>query len=135
MSNWLEPAWARAAMAIGRPATETAGADAEDAAAVAVWAVAAFGARMPKVGKLAAAAFTVLAAACAPGEALPDAVVSACAVVRLAAGAAAASLGGPAGAVDCWDAAALDASALAERSVAEAGFPAAASAVGALPSV
>lgn len=69
MSNWLEPACARAAMAIGRPAIETAAAGVEDADATAVCPVVVFVARMAKVGKLAVAAFTVLAAVCAAGAA------------------------------------------------------------------
>ena len=127
MSNWLEPACARDAMAIGRPAIETAAAGVEDAAAV-VWVVAEFVVRMPKAGKLAVTAFIVLVAVCALDEAPSDAGVSTCAVMRLAAGAAAASAGVMTDAAACWGLASPDAGVLAVGSAAAAGFPAAASA-------
>ncbi len=96
MSNWLEPPCARAAMAIGRPAIETAAAGVAVDAAVAVCAVAVFVAMMPKVGKFSVAALTVLVAVWAPGEAAFGPFVAAAsrrAVMRFAAGEAAVSPG------------------------------------------
>ncbi len=64
ISNWLDPACARATMAIGRPEIETA-AGAAPGAPVAVWGVAALAATMPKLGRLAVADCTALVAVCA----------------------------------------------------------------------
>lgn len=96
MSNWFDPACARAAMVTGRPAIETPAAGVAVAAAVAACAVAVFVAMMPKVGKFSVAALTVLVAVCALGEAAFGplvAVASRCAVMRFAAGEAAGSPG------------------------------------------
>ena len=102
MSNWLDPACARAAMVIGRPAIETPAAGVAVDAAVTACAVAMFVAMMPKVGKFSVAALTVLVAVCAFGETAFGPLVAAasrCAAMRLAAGEAAVSPDGVAVAV------------------------------------
>lgn len=102
MSNWLDPACARAAIVIGRPAIEIPAAGVVVDAAVAACAVAVFVAMMPKDGKFSVAALTVLVAVCALSEAAFGplvAVASRCAVMRFAAGEAAVSPDGVAVAV------------------------------------
>ena len=132
MSNWLDPACARAAMAIGRPAIETAAACAE--VAVALCVVAVLVARMPKLGKLAVAADTALVALCEAEEVPPlGAVVSICAVIRFAAGAAVVLAGATGGAGACWGEELSGGATLAARSAATAP-PAAVFVVGVLPS-
>lgn len=96
ISNWLEPACARAAMATGRPAIETAAAGVVSAAVAAVWAVAVLVATMPKFGRPAVADFTAAAVLCAFVEVGSGAAVTAMpmrAVARFAAPAAVASAG------------------------------------------
>lgn len=72
MSNWLEPAWARAVIATGRPEIGTAPCEEPDVATVVC--VAALAATTPNVGRLAVADCTALVAACVFGaaEALAD---------------------------------------------------------------
>src|SRR5271169_32119 len=73
ISNWLEPAWAREAMATGSPAIDTLGAVVVvDAADVVGGVVATLAAAMPSVGTSPAARLAPLAAAC-PVDAVPSA--------------------------------------------------------------
>lgn len=72
MSNWLEPASARVAMATGSPAIDAAVADVAEGGAATACAVAALPATRPKAERLAAADLTALvAAACALDEEEP----------------------------------------------------------------
>ena len=66
MSNWLEPAWAREAMATARPAMGTVAAAAVPGAAAAA-AGAAWFATMPKFGRPSVAAFAAFHPLCSEG--------------------------------------------------------------------
>src|SRR5579862_143269 len=67
MSNWLEPAWAREAMATARPAMGTVATAAVPGAAAAA-AGAAWLAAMPKFGRPSVAAFAAFHPLCADGD-------------------------------------------------------------------
>ena len=78
MSNWLEPAWACAAIVMGSPEIGTAAAAAAPAVAVTAWVVTVAAALIAKFGRSVLAAFTTLEAVCKFDE-LSAAVVEAAA--------------------------------------------------------